>query len=263
MFRPIQIWERYRDQWILAGCTVLSFLLMSIHDTRPVHTIQQIFLRVSGRVQTGISWIPRTVNLAARHRHLLSAYGALALRESMYREVLEENNRLRRMLGFMEQSADVVLPAQVVGIGGVYQPGSVTLNVGSSQGCRKDMALTTEHGVAGKLVHVQKQTSTGQLITDPDLRISGRIARSRVLGIVRWLYGSVCALEGVSQTADVRSGDLVVTSGFSQIYPAGLSIGRIFEVHPEKNGLYLRILLQLEAHLETVETLFVLKHAPV
>jgi len=256
----IRFWERNRDRCSLAAAIALSLLLMAADQSPPILSLKKGMINVLGVFEEGISWVPKSFALREKYRQSMVKASKYSIQHEQYQEVLLENRRLRRLLGFKERNTFDLIPADVIGMGTAGIPGAVHLNVGWEEGCRKNMVLMTDRGVVGKLLSVTQSRSVGQLLSDPNFRISAKVQRSRVLGIVRWLYGNVYLLEGVSQRSDVRLGDLVVTSGYSQIYPSGLAIGRVFEVSPGEKGLFQRVYLRTEVDLGALEELLILKN---
>lgn len=254
-----RFWQRNKDRCSLAAAIAFSLLLMAADQSPPILSLKKGMISVLGVFEEGISWVPRSFALRNKYRYFMVKASEYAIQQEQYQEVLLENRRLRRLLRFKERHTFDLIPAEVIGMGTVGIPGAVHLNVGWEEGCRKNMVLMTDRGVVGKLLFVSQSRSVGQLLTDPNFRISAKVQRSRILGIVRWLYGNVCLLEGVSQRSDVMLGDLVVTSGYSQIYPSGLVIGRVFEVSPGEKGLFQRVLLRTEVDPGTLEELLILK----
>ncbi len=252
-------WDKYKDRCLLIAAIVFSVLLMAVDQTSPITSIKgQIFGWV-GQIHDGISWLPRSLIIRKENERLMVKAGEMAMQQYQVQDIIQENNRLRRLLDFEERNQYQFIPARVVSMGTAGVPGSVHLNVGVDDGCQNNMVLITDRGVVGKLISVASASSIGQIVTDPNFRISGRVQRSRVLGIVRWLYNNVCVLEGVHQRADVQIGDLVVTSGYSQIYPPGLPIGSVYYVSHQEEDLFQEVRLQLEVDFNTLEEVLVLK----
>lgn len=252
-------WEGGWDRWSVVVAIFVSFLLMAMDGSAPVFFLKRGVGEGVGVFQKSFTWVPRLLTVREQNRRLLDQVGRLSIEENRYREAFFENGRLRQLLGFKERGEINFIPAEVIGTGTMGMSGAVHLNVGWKDGCRKDMAMVTGRGVVGKLVSVGESFSVGQLLTDPGCRISAKIQRSRVLGIVRWLYGNVCLLEGVPLRSDVQVGDLVVTSGYSRVYPPGFPIGRVLETSSEKDGLFLRVLLRTEVDFGVVEEVLLLR----
>ena len=249
----------HRDRTAVLAAVAGSVCLMILDRHPAVGSVKQSVQHWFAAVESPFSRLPKMGNVLEENRRLETEIGRLSLEEALYGEAILENARLRRILGFVQRSPDTVIPAEITGRGTVGVPGAVHLNVGSAQGCRKNMAMITEYGVAGKLVSVSRTASVGQLMTDPNFRISARIQRSRVLGIVRWLYGNLCRMDGVPLRSDVRVGDRVMTSGYSTVYPVGLGIGRVVEVDSVGTSLFKTITLKTDVDFQTLENVLILK----
>jgi rod shape-determining protein MreC len=253
---------RQHGDHLCLGCVVLLSILLMYSDQKPlVQFLRKGFLNGFGMIQKSAAWIPGMVTAYRDNQRLLDQLSRLSSREDLYREAILENRRLRRLLGFKQNNPVEFMPAEVIGRGTGTIPGSVHLNVGSKDGCRKNMVLVNDRGLIGKIVSVSESTSIGQLMTDPGFRVSAKVQRSRLLGIVRWYHGNICFLEGVVQRSDVQIGDLLVTSGYSRIYHPGIAIGRVFEISSDPEGLFLQILLRTEVDFGKIEEVFVLKKA--
>ena len=67
------------------------------------------------------------------------------------------------------------------------------------------------------------------------------IQRTRVQGIVRGAGSRGCMVRYVSKIQDVKEGDVIMTSGMSNIFPKGLLIGTVSHVDHRDVGLFLKI----------------------
>jgi rod shape-determining protein MreC len=258
-FSFIRFLNRNRDHCAIIVAILCSFILISSDQTPFISALKKPFNGITASLEGIMTWIPRLATLRRENIRLIEELGELSAMRNRYLEVMPENQRLRNLLGFKEQNTFDFIPAEIIGMGTMGIPGSIHINIGSNEACRKDMPIVTHKGIVGKLIAVNQFTSVGHLLADPNFRISGKDQRSRVLGIVRWLYGNICVLEGVPLRSDVQIGDLIVTSGYSRIYPAGLPIGRIFEVSTDKSPLFQKIMLRTEVDFSTLEEVLVIK----
>lgn len=250
-------WQRFGDRWLLTSLLLISLLFMKLDSTVP---IQHFKLRMLDRVAPFSGGPARTVQLlqsVEQNKLLKTQLAHHDLDFQLCREIQAENVRLRKLLDLKSRSEYPLQPAEIISWGTRGMPGSVHLNIGSDRGCRRNMALISEGGAAGRLVAVGRSTSVGQLLNDPTARISGLIQRSRVRGIVHWLYGDRFSFDGVPMHSDVAAGDTVITSGYSDIYPKGIPIGQVTSVHPDDSGLFFNIRLKSAVDFSTLETVFV------
>jgi rod shape-determining protein MreC len=62
----------------------------------------------------------------------------------------------------------------------------------------------------------------------------------------------------ISKTAAIQTGEKVVTSGYSDIYPPGLVIGEVIEIESSENDIYQVAVIHPYLDINTVEEVFVL-----
>lgn len=107
----------------------------------------------------------------------------------------------------------------------------VTLNKGSSVGVYLNQPVLDAYGIVGQIVAVNPLTSSVMLITDTRSAVPVQISRSGQRGILIGT-GSLGSLEliHVPNNADIRVGDLLVSSGLGERYPAGYPVGTVSKI---------------------------------
>ena len=181
------------------------------------------------------------------------------------RDVEEENLRLRRAFGFQRQQPYSMIPCEVVSrdISGWW--GSVRVGKGATDGIRKNHAVINPDGLVGKTFEVSRHTADVLLVCDPAFRVSAKIERANVFGLVRGeganLKGlPVARIDFINKDAEVRVGDEVVTSGLSGrggLFPKGVHIGYVESVHRDSSGLFQSAEIAPDATAGLLEYLFV------
>jgi rod shape-determining protein MreC len=92
------------------------------------------------------------------------------------------------------------------------------------------MAVVAPAGVVGRVITPSPTAAKVQLLIDRNAAVAGLVERSRAQGLVVGTGGERLRMEYVAATADLRVGDLVVTSGIDGIYPKGFLVGQIESV---------------------------------
>ena len=125
----------------------------------------------------------------------------------------------------------------------------IVINRGGLDGIEPEMAITTPQGVVGFVQHVTDHYSIVIPLINVDSRTSARIKNNNYNGSVQW-DGSDCRysyLKDIPYHVTVSQGDTIITSGYSSIFPEGLTIGTVESVHREgANFLSVKILLAVE-----------------
>ena len=96
----------------------------------------------------------------------------------------------------------------------------------------------TYEGVVGRVLSVSGHTSKILLMWDSNNRLGGIVQRSRVQGIVEGDQESRFIMKYIEATADVKPGDLVVTSGEGGVFPKGLAVGTVTKVTHRAGELF-------------------------
>ncbi len=123
----------------------------------------------------------------------------------------------------------------------------ITLNKGSNNGIVKEMGVISSKGVVGIIKDVSDHYSSVISILNTRLLISGKLKESGFFGALGW-DGSdyrYAWLNEIPIHAPVSVGDLIVTSGFSSIFPEGILIGSVETVEKGKGESFYRIKVKL------------------
>ena len=173
----------------------------------------------------------------------------------------DENVRLRGLLG---GTRGYSLNVSMVGIVDVdLDPfrQRLILDAGSDSGVRVGQALIDSGGVLGQVVEVARHRSTALLVTDADHAVPVQIARS---GLRTIAYGTGhsdrLVLPNIPQSADLREGDILITSGIGGRFPAGFPVGVITGIHADKLRLFVIADARPAAHLERGNEVLLIKH---
>ena len=128
----------------------------------------------------------------------------------------------------------MTIAAEIIAAGATPDFRTVTIDKGSRDGLRTDMAIIAPGGVVGRVAVPSARAAKVQLLIDRNAAAGAIIERSRAQGVVIGGGDERLRMDYVSEAADIAVGDLVMTSGIDGIYPKGFAIGRVESV--EKNG---------------------------
>ena len=188
-----------------------------------------------------------------------------SLRSAEYRlkQLEAENTELLAMAGYRQQKEELtLLPARVIGVslGDLHE--YFFLDKGSADGVLAGMVVTTSEGMAGVVDEVYRHYSRFMLISASRSRIGIRVLRkeSRAVGVLTGLGPNRSLLQGeyFGRDDDVRSGDMLVTSGIGGKYPAGLFIGTVRSVEADMTGLQKLVQIEPAADLSCPDRVFVI-----
>jgi len=114
----------------------------------------------------------------------------------------------------------------------------VIIDQGPDSGLRHGMPVMTAQGLVGRVDAVTANAARVQLLTDPDSAVNVRLQDSQVDGM---LVGSVTGdvtLDMVSQEAELRPGEIILTSGLGGTYPSNILVGQVASVRRLETALF-------------------------
>ncbi len=156
--------------------------------------------------------------------------GTLQIRLQQERAEAQRTDNLRQLLELRERAQLDTTAAEVIAGPASAEFQTVTLDKGASDGLAPDMAVISPAGVVGRVILPSGRASKVQLLIDLNAAAGALIERTRVQGVVVGAGSGMLKMRYVPGTADVKTGDLVVTSGIDGIYPKGFVIGTIDHV---------------------------------
>jgi rod shape-determining protein MreC len=142
-----------------------------------------------------------------------------------------ENRRIRQLMASSSALAQKVLIAEIVAASQAPYRHQITLNKGATDGVYFGQAIVDAYGVMGQVVRVNPTSSIALLVTDPGHGIPVEVNRTGLQTVARGGGdGRVLTLPFLPGNADVKVGDLLVSSGLGGRFPAGYPVGEIFDV---------------------------------
>lgn len=181
---------------------------------------------------------------------------------------VQEAERLRETLGLREILPLKTVAAEVVARDGLPFYRVITIDRGAEHGVAVDAPVISPTGVVGRVIKVGPRGAKVQLLLDPQAAVGVLIERTRVGGVAAGRAGLVdettpdLEMRFVPVLADVKVGDVVVTSGLDRIYPKGLAVGRVRAVG-ESTGLFREIRIEPSARFATLEEVLVVTGPPL
>lgn len=139
----------------------------------------------------------------------------------------------------------------------------LTLNKGRLHGMLPEMGVISNKGAVGIIKNVSDNYSTVISIINTRLKISAKLKESNFFGSLEWdgkSYQHVY-LSDIPRHAKVDIGDLVVTSGFSSIFPEGILLGHVEQVDLEDGASFYTIKVKLSVDYKNLAFVEVIGHS--
>jgi len=270
-----QFFEKYKKQ-ILRGGVLLLVLITVIASGKQLNaTLLEsavgVVVTPFQDLTTGIStWVDETVTSARNKADLKEENAEL---KNQIAELLEENRRLAMYEGENAKLSALLKIAQrypdYESVGatisakdpGVWYDG-FTIDKGTTSDITANMVLIAPEGLVGKVLESGATFSKAQSILDSRSSVPAMSMRTGDLGVVKGDYtrsaDGLCIMEYIDAQAEILVGDEIVTSHLSDIYPAGLAIGKVLELETDTSGLTKYAVIQPYVDLKHLDTILVI-----
>jgi rod shape-determining protein MreC len=263
--------------WVLVALLLVNFVFMAFNARNPE---DEMVIRVWAQAfanfaQSPVSSIKSAVG--GFFESFVNMRTAVSENDQLREQVMQletqvresqnlttENERLKGLLDFKDESKYKIIPALVIARDPSTWFDMATINRGTLNGVKLNMPVVTNEGLAGRIVAVSPITA--QFILLPDEKsaaaaVIGEIGSSNALGVVRGTgEKGVLEMRYVPGYEKVEVGDTVYTSGQDGIFPAGLKIGEIVEVRSGSatvpHVIYIRPSVRMSALAEVAVLLY-------
>lgn len=192
-----------------------------------------------------------------------------------YNFTKKENERYKQMLSFTERQKEMYnynyLIAQVISISNDANNRSMVINLGSNNGIKKNMAVTTVDGLIGLVSEVTPLTATVTPITElNETSPTFNSIAATIMGRENVSFGILSSYNSeidrlvmtkIAENDPMTVGDTVITSGLGNIYPRGLVVGTVESKQVGDFGLTYVASVKLAASFDHLTEVFVVQPA--
>ncbi len=226
--------------------SVRSLLSTAIY---PIQYVVNLPVKLAGSINDAVTMRSYLLdeNNRLREKHLM-------LNSKLQRfEILEaENNRLRNLFESSLRLKERVLIAELIAVELEPFKHQIRINKGGKEGAYDGQPILDATGIMGQIIHVSPFYSDVLLITDPNHSIPVEINRNGLRAIaVGTGQKNVLQLEHLPSNADIKQGDLIVSSGLGHRFPAGYPVGTVKNITLDPAEPFAKIIVIPSARLES------------
>lgn len=173
-----------------------------------------------------------------------------------------ENAHLRSLLGLPIPAAYDGQAVEIVQAMANPFARMVVVSSGSLQGIAPGWPVVDEHGLVGQVTRVFPASSEITLITSRDQAVPVQVVRNGLRLIVSGLgQDRLLEVRFLDMHADLRPGDVLVTSGLDGVYPPGIPVARVLGTEPPRHSPFARAVCAPLAGVGQQRQLVVLQRA--
>jgi rod shape-determining protein MreC len=228
---------------------------------------QSVFTHVFNWTHDLAVSLTRARQLTERVRELEDQVAALETEKLMLQEAFLENKELKEKLGALIDGVDKGIAARVVGEASSAGGPMITIESTDGSLIAKGDTVKTQQGLLGRVVYAKGSRADVMLMTHRDHAVPGVIqrpprARGMVYPLVRGGGARHLLKMEKLRGADVRVGDIVLTSDTSNIYPPKIPIGTVIRVEtaPASRRAF-RAIIKPAADFDNIRYVWVIRGA--
>ena len=256
---------------LLAAILGVVSLLLGGNADPLSNAVRVVVTPVRNGINQVVGWTEDVRSYLTEHDQLKEEVARLEEENAQLREqaregqdALEENERLRELLELREKRRDFAFEsATVTAMTSSNWNSTLTISKGSDFGVALNDCVVTETGaLVGVVSEVGTNWATVSTIVDTSIEIGGVVGRTDSAGIIGGDFelmgrGRV-RLSYLPEATQLIAGDEVLTSGRGGVYPSGLVVGHVEEIHMDESGLTRYAEVTPEADLEHLVQVFVI-----
>ncbi|HQY21635.1 MAG TPA: rod shape-determining protein MreC [Ignavibacteria bacterium] len=250
-----------KEYLIFSLVIIISLILIFSNDNSQVRFFRAIAVGFIGTIQSGVSAVPNVFEIQKENQFLREKNIELSNKLSELKEAKLENIRLTKLLGLKNSNISGIIIASIVNKSLIQARNTITLNVGESDSIKINMPVITDDGLVGRIVSTSKNYSIAQILLNRNMNISVKVQRSRVDGILNYDGSENVTISNIAKSADVKAGDVILTSEYSNYFPAGIPVGIVTE-EGNLDNLFKKVIVKPLVNFTSLEEVFVLKRLP-
>ena len=246
----LKILLRYSNFLVFIALEVAAFLLISFNHAYP----RSSMLSTANEV---IAW---------QHDALSSIEGYFSLR-SQNEQLAEENAALRNQICSMDSAENGgalhYTAAKVVQMTTDEPHNYLTINRGSKDGIRRGQGVRNAEGVVGIVRTVGRNYSVVLPIINTHTNLSCRFAKNDYIGTLQWdgKDSRFAQLADVAAHMVVNTGDTIITSGLSPVFPEGIPVGIVESSMLKEGDSYYTIRVRLHTNFKRLKYVEIVQNA--
>ncbi len=220
---------------------------------------------VVGKVLTWRSEMTAYWDLRETNRELVTRNHELELQNSLLRQEIQkarlDSTKIYAELE-KEWANSLFVEARVVGNSVRNKDNYITIDKGEADGVKPEMGVVCGTGLVGIVYLTSAHYSVVIPVLNSKSGISCRLRGTDYFGQLRWEGGNPlhAVLHDVPQHAQVEVGDVIETSGFSDIFPPGLFVGSVTRIANAGDGLSYRLEVSLSTDFSSLRDVCVISN---
>jgi len=251
--------------WIGPAIAVLaSLVLLLVPEPARIATARALERTVFAPFRFAVGWGEASLAVQLQLHRLRAERTEVVLEQDRVREVQEENERLRRLLGFRRRTDDQLIAGAVVARDRGRLGDLLWVEVAPGARIPDGAPAVVPDGLIGWATGQDGERVRVACLTNREVTLSVLDQRTREAGILTWVPPAVHRLElnDVPLQSEWKEGDRVITSGLGTVFPRGLLVGWVEGSAPDAAGRGKKVSVRPAASPAQTDELFFLVPEP-
>jgi rod shape-determining protein MreC len=257
------VWRKYFKKAAYASILVVSFLILFFHPKNyKAAALLDAVVRPVGLLQAPALELKKLFfyrETYDEYRRFKKQNEVLKARLIAIRENEQAQERYEKIQDFRNNQHYASIVANVIGRDPSSWNASLIIGKGKAEGVEVGQPVVSPLGVVGRIFEVGHNSAKVILVSDPTFAVAAVVQRSRENGLLTGTLQGVLRLQYLTDNADVKVGDNVVTSRLSTAFPEGILIGQITDVQASTNSHTVECLVDPAVDLSELEEVIIIK----
>jgi len=269
----IQIAEKNRLK-LAIDILFLAISLYGVSKWSPksemVSPFKSLMIDITASLQNGLNSVRKEIsssadnyflNVNASKENALLKKRILELENDLFLndEVTRENGRLKELIDYGKEVYPSKIISKVVSWNSSSEFRVLRINKGAKDGVLLQSPVVTPLGLVGYVQRLTDNFSDVLTIEDSNNHVDGLLERTRGQGILEGSADGIISLKYIPKSETVIIHDLVITSGFGNIYPKGIKVGTVSKIEKDSYGVTQSIEIKPSVTFDKLEEVIVLK----
>lgn len=228
-----------------------------------INSVQGFTYKAADAIKGSLGFVFNYTKVKQENEELRKRNDELESKALEYDSLVKDNDGLREMLKFKSQRSEYnYVGCNIIGkSGGNFLDGYI-IDKGTKDNIKKGMVVITPRGLVGQVASTASNWAVVQTISNENIAVSGMIeSTNETNGIVRGYKDAenrlLAKLYYLPLDSNVKKGDIILTSGYGNIYPKGIRVGEVIDIEEDKGKIMKNAVIEPYVDFNKLEQVFI------
>ncbi|MBL4935221.1 rod shape-determining protein MreC [Clostridium sp. YIM B02515] len=229
-----------------------------------LNAVQGFSYKAGNVIKENLSFIFNFSKVKKENEELRAKNSELEQKALESDSLAKENTELREALNFKNQHSEYnYVGCDIIGkSGGNYLDGYI-IDKGTKDNIKKGMVVVTARGLVGQVTSTASNWSVVQSISNENIAVSAMVeSTNETSGILKGYKDAdsklLAKLYNLPEDSAIKKGDVILTSGYGNLYPKGIRIGQVVDVEEDKGKIMKNAVIEPYVDFNKLEEVLVI-----